>query len=91
MHPNFFGDSYDLVKGEIIHGLASAKEWVVHPMYFDFEQQPVEGFLERYATFLGIAVDERDTARDDLINVAAAASQQHLFLDPDTGLWPNLN
>jgi hypothetical protein len=40
MRPKFFGDSYDLVKREIIHGLASDKKWTVHPMYFVFDSEP---------------------------------------------------
>ena len=86
MHPNFFGDSYDLVKREIIHGLAPTNEWATHPMYFDFDQAPEQGFVDRYAQFLGIALAERGTSRDDLVDVATACPQ-HLFLDPDTGLW----
>ena len=89
MHPDFFGDSYDLVKREIIHGLAPAKEWVVHPMYFDFDTKPKPGFIDAYAAFLRIELAVRDTTRDSLVKVAAAASPQHLFLDPDTGLWDN--
>ena len=86
MHPDFFGDSYDLVKREIIHGLATAEKWAVHPMYFNFDPEPDPNFIDEYAEFLGIELAVRDTARDDLVDVSTAC-QQHLFLDPDTGLW----
>ena len=52
MHPEFFGDSYDLVKRDIIHRLAPAKEWATHPMYFS--PKPVAGFVARHSKFLGI-------------------------------------
>ena len=89
MRPKFFGDSYDLVKREIIHGLASAKEWTVHPMYFVFdpEPEPEPGFVDRYIEFLRIDRAVRSTTRKDLDDVATVAGARYLFLDPDTGLW----
>ena len=33
MDPQKFGDSYDFVKRDLIHWLASAEEWATHPMY----------------------------------------------------------
>ena len=87
MHPDFFGDSYDLVKREIIHGLAPAEQWTVHPMYFDFGNAPKPGFVLKYAKFLGIQPAARETERSNLVDDVTAASLQQLFLDPDTGLW----
>ena len=84
MHHKFFGDSYDLVKRDIIHGLALAEEWAAHPMYFD--PIPVAGFVDRYAEFLGIDLAARHPPRGILVNVSRAC-RRHLFLDPDTGLW----
>ena len=55
-------------------------------MYFNFDPEPDPNFIDEYAEFLGIELAVRDTARDDLVDVSTAC-QQHLFLDPDTGLW----
>ena len=84
MGPEFFGDSYDVVKREIICGLAPAEHWVVHPMYFDAEPEP--NFAARYAEFLGIDVVKGNILERRCVTATGQACQNHLLLDPDTGL-----
>ena len=85
MNPEFFGDSYDFVKKEIINGLAPAEDWAVHPMYFS--EDPTEGFVESYSRFLGVGAVEGCINDRDLVPAVSELCRKHLFLDPDTGLW----
>ena len=84
MHPRFFGDSYDFVKRDIIGGLAPLSEWAVHPMYFDDE--PELEFPATFAHFLGIDLVEGNLFDRNLVAALAEDCQNHVFLDPDTGL-----
>ena len=88
MRPDFFGDSYDIVKREIIRGLAPPEHWVVHPMYF--VEEPEVEFLNQYEEFLGISLVEGwNNARSEVCAVGQRF-QKHIFLDPDTGFWVSI-
>ena len=82
MDPQQFGDSYDFVKRDLIHWLASAEEWATHPMYFG----PKRGFIAKHAEFLGIALAAGDTIRRNLVSTVGSDCPHHLLLDPNTGL-----
>ena len=85
MDPQKFGDSYDIVKREIIHGLAPPEHWAVHPMYFLPPWKP--NFLDQYKEYLGIRVADHHTCERERVGEIGALCPTHLFLDPDTGLW----
>ena len=85
MQPEFFGDSYDFVKREIIRGLAPAKEWAVHPMYFARYRRQL--FVDQYTRFLGIGLVEGPICDRRKVSAVGKGHQNHLLLDPDTGLW----
>ena len=83
MNPQKFGDSYDFLKRVIIPVLV-AEDWAVHPMYFD--ATPNQRFLNQYSMFLDIdLVDGWDEPRSE-VSAVGQRCQNHLFLDPDTGL-----
>ncbi len=84
MNPAFFGDSFDIVKREVIRGLAEPEGWAVHPMYFDAERD--DGFDRRHAEFLGIDLAKGNTSDRKMVVEVGEKCQRHLFLDPDTGL-----
>ena len=84
MRPGFFGDSYDFVKRDIIGGLAPVNEWAVHPMYFDDEPEPE--FPAIFAHFLGLDLVDGNLFDRNLVATLAESCQNHVFLDPDTGL-----
>ena len=84
MRPEYLGNSYDIVKREIIHGLAPAEEWATHPMYLDPNQ--VAGFVDRYAEFLGVGLVAGDIDNRDEVLAVGQHCPQHLLLDPDVGL-----
>ena len=90
MNHNFFGDSYDLVKRTIIHGLArSTEEWAVHPMYFSQPPKNIfvrENFVHHYTEFLGIGLVEGHNYVRENVREIGVLCPSHLFLDPDTGL-----
>ena len=85
MHPKFHGDTYDFAKMGIIEGLAPLNEWAIHPMYYGKPRDPT--FAGRYADFLGIRLVDGDIYRRDEIADVGKRCPQHLFVDPDTGLW----
>ena len=88
MNPKFHGDSYEFAKQGIIEGLAPLGGWAIHPMYYDYSEEPFDpGFAGYYADFLGIRlVDHGECPRNEVAAVGGRC-QQHLFVDPDTGLW----
>ena len=88
MHPKFHGDTYDFAKMRIIKGLAPLDEWAVHPMYYVYCGKPRDPtFAGRYATFLDIRLVDGDIYRRDEIADTGKRCPDHLFVDPDTGLW----
>ena len=84
MNPEKFGDSYDFVKREIIHGLAPADKWDIHPMFFARPQR--FNFASQHARFLGISVVEGRIYHRNLVTDVGSGCLNHLFLDPDKGL-----
>ncbi|MDE0344036.1 MAG: hypothetical protein OXK82_12880 [Deltaproteobacteria bacterium] len=84
MSPDKFGDSYDIVKRDIIHWLACPEEWAVHPMYFGGNRD----FVNRYTDFLGITCAEGDIRSRRRVVSVGRTCPKHLFLDPNTGLKP---
>ena len=85
MGPGFFGDSYDIIKREIIHGLAPPEHWVVHPMYF--VEEPDLQFVDKYTEFLGINIAQGEIfRRRRRFREIGRGCCKHLFLDPDIGI-----
>lgn len=86
MNMEKFGDSYDLVKRSLLLCLSDFGEWSVLPMFTDKNPRL---YAEDYCHLLGVTAvsTERLTSssRTHLIEVASK-TQDHLFLDPDTGL-----
>ena len=102
MHPDKFGDSYDIVKQRILQWLQPCGTWAVHPMFAENFGQRYPSFAEEYSNFLGAGllttrpIPIRDRARweaylENRGNYFRAVMKwdriSHLFLDPDTGLW----
>ena len=100
MHPDKFGDSYDIVKRSILGWLRPCGTWAVHPMFAeDFDQS----FAAKYSAFLGVPlvkpkppypVRKKGAKRAAYLeergvyfkDVGQWVKRDHLFLDPDTGL-----
>ena len=53
MHPHKFGDSYDIVKRNILEWLRQCGTWAVHPMFSKDFSQSCPSFAEEYRAFLG--------------------------------------
>ena len=87
MNPIFFGDSYEFAKREIIHGLAPANEWNIHPMYFARPRR--FNFASQYARFLQISVVDGLIYDRNRVTDVGGNCLNHILLDPDTGLWLN--
>ena len=89
MHPNKFGDSYDIVKGSLLQWLSECGTWAAHPM---FSVPPPPGFAELFASFLGVRlvttnpVPARPNKEGYFEEAKAWSGTDHLFLDPDTGI-----
>jgi hypothetical protein len=81
-----FGDSYDIVKKNLLEWLASFGPWGVHPMFThevsDIEAAKFSHFLG--APLLSTDVLELDSNRDGYL--AACGECRSVFLDPDTGV-----
>jgi hypothetical protein len=86
MDPKKLGDSYDFVKREIMRGLAPPEHWAAHPMYFAQEQNRDSNFLARYKAFLGVHRVAGDIFDREQVVTLGRQCQEHLLLDPDTGL-----
>ena len=84
MSPDKFGDSYDIVKKDIIHWLACPEQWAVQPMCWGGNHS----FVADYTRFLGIDLADGDTSRRNLVVPVGRAYPKHLLLDPHTGLSP---
>ena len=90
MHPDKFGDSYDLVKRSFLRCLSEFGPWPVHPM---FSQDFGQLFPRNYSEFLGLPLTtcrpvpscKRDRAAY-FRETTSCPSADQLFLDPDTGL-----
>ena len=82
----FFGDSYDIVKQSILRWLRSCGRWQAHPMFTVSDPPRADEFarLLRVPLVSTKAIGRRRD-RENFINQAKSC-QNHLFLDPDTGL-----
>ena len=56
MHPDKFGDSYDIVKQSILEWLRPCGTWAAHPMFSKDFSQSFPSFAEEYKTFLGSCI-----------------------------------
>ena len=86
MHMRWFGDSYDIVKQQLIRWLEPFGEWAVHPM---LTESASEGEVDAFQRFIGARVISTDvltshTQRESYFSCAMGC--KNLFLDPDTGL-----
>ena len=89
MHQRFFGESRDLAKRQLIELLTPNVRWAVHPMWYGYRQaEPVvPDFLNRYAEAIGVNIVEGgDSANPAALLDSTLQCQEHLFLNPDTGL-----
>jgi hypothetical protein len=82
-----FGDSYDIVKYSLLRWLAPCGSWVAHPM---FTQKVDPADADAFSKFLGVPFLSTQalcsTTDRNAFFSAAASSERHLFLDPNTGL-----
>ncbi len=89
MDPNWFGDSYDIVKRSLLQWLSECGTWAVHPM---FSNSVCPAFAEEFSSFLGLSLVTTapvpaQSDRESYFECAIAwRSTDHLFFDPDTGV-----
>ncbi len=86
MNPQFFGDSYDLVKKALISWLMPFGGWAVHPMFTE-DVPPADA--REFARFLNAdllspKVLTAQTDREEYFKRCRDVG--NLFLDPDTGV-----
>ena len=90
MHPSKFGDTYEMAKICMLRWLEGFEPWGIHPMYFPGpNEQRNEAFPCNYADFLGITCVDGNIGIPGQLAQAVQNWQGALFLDPDTGLWPD--
>lgn len=89
MHPDKFGDSYDIVKKCFLTCLRSMGKWAVHPMF----AEPVsQDFPLEFSQFLDVPLVTHDPVPSPVMRsrhfqkTVTFQGYNHLFLDPDTGL-----
>ncbi len=87
MKAEFLGDSYDIVKQSLLRWLAVMGPWATHPMFTDSVSPEQVG---AYARMLGTQVLSREALTlgvdRDAYFAPARDCEDHVFLDPDTGL-----
>ncbi len=89
MHPDKFGDSYDIAKRSLLQWLSACGTWAAHPM---FSVPTAPGFAEQFASFLGVQlvttnpVPARPGREGYFEEAMEWTATDHLFLDPDTGI-----
>jgi hypothetical protein len=87
MRPDWFGDSYDIVKRFLLSTLAQGgfRRWRVHPM---FTEETSEEIADAFEHLLGapLICREKVTARNRASVLDVARTAGHLLLDPDTGI-----
>jgi hypothetical protein len=85
MRMTYFGDSYDFVKLSLLRCLRELGPWAVLPMFTETEDTDRANELR---LFLGVPIISTEVLtnenRSSYFNTAATA--QHLFIDPNTGL-----
>jgi hypothetical protein len=87
MKPQFFGDSYDIVKQSFLRWLAATGPWSTHPMF----TEPVSSEqADRFGRLLGTRILSREVLTSVVDRNAYLAPardcRDHVFLDPDTGI-----
>lgn len=87
MNPKYLGDSYDIVKQSLLRWLGAVGAWTTHPMF----TEPVSAEqADTFSRLLGTRLLSHDTLTQvsDRGNYLAPArnSNDHVFLDPDTGI-----
>lgn len=86
MHPDFLGDSYDIVKHKFLKWLRPLGPWAAHPMF----RSPYRStFIEAYETLIAVPLITREPIpvghrRDSHLD--QANSHENVFFDPDTGI-----
>ena len=86
MRPEFFGDSYDIVKRFLIKNLSSFGPWTVHPMFTSNAARIAGSFSDFLrAPLASTAVLSSKSARAESIQKCRGTG--NLFLDPDTGVF----
>lgn len=92
MDPSKFGDSYDIVKQAMLRWLTPLGTWAVHPMLAKDYRCSHPTFAAEFRRFLGAPILTIDPIPDKPQRSAyferslLALTQDHLFIDPDTGL-----
>lgn len=86
MHPQYLGDSYDLVKHTLLRWLGPLGDWALHPMFrFDFG----EAFVHAYEGLIGVPTITREPiprGHKRIGHLHLADDFAHVLFDPDTGL-----
>ena len=87
MHPKYFGESHDMAKRNIMEWLAPNEQWIAHPMLFNERPEPPldRAFLQQYRVALGVEIVDNESEYKNLLD-ASKKCEEHLLLDPDTGL-----
>lgn len=89
MNYGMFGDSYDFVKRGILQLLSCCGDWSVHPMFTD--NPNAAHYAEDYRRLVGVptvtdqSFVQSGRNRNDWLE-AARTCQDHLLIDPDTGI-----
>lgn len=86
MHPDYLGDSYDLVKHTLLRWLGSTGQWALHPM---LRSTFNEGFITSYERLVGartITQQPIPSGRSREAHLHLADAHRNVLFDPDTGL-----
>ena len=85
MRLKYLGDSYDFVKRSLLHCLSALGPWSVIPMFTESGEAERASELEAFLKTTVIAT-ERLTVQNRPLYFKEATIDQHLFIDPNTGL-----
>jgi hypothetical protein len=87
VNQKFLGDSYDIVKQSFLRWLAGMGTWATHPMFTEsISTQQANAFSGIIGTrLLSLDILTPDADRDAYL-APARDCNDHVFLDPDTGI-----
>jgi hypothetical protein len=87
VNPKFLGDSYDIVKQSLLRWLAGMGTWTTHPMFTEsISTEQANAFSRLLGTrLLSLDTLTHDADRDAYL-APARDCNDHVFLDPDTGI-----
>jgi len=87
MNPRYLGDSYDIVKQSLLMWLANVGTWTTHPMFTEsVSTEQADAFSRLLGTRL-LSCDALTHGTDrDAYLAPARDCNDHVFLDPDTGI-----